>query len=629
MKNGKYLIRIRLTTMMFLIFTLHQISLQAQVTLTGTNYFENFNNLSPGISNGWTIDTGMTTSFLGNDVSTTYFNNTPATNTGWSNTTGRFKNVASGTPYTFFADATSASQLAQSDRALGIRQNAALDKNAGFVVKLANTTGFNNFTLSFNLQSLDSNASRTTTWMVDYGIGNNPASFTPAATAGIMTTGGNQFSKETITVDFGNALDNKSQPVYIRIVSVIPTTGTGNRTTSAIDNFNLSWSIMPPPSNMELLAKTPADTAVLLSTNQLTLRYDNLIQPGSGQIDLYKAGNLIPISFIVPSAIVTINDSTATINGVGLENNTSYHVLMPAGTFIKQGDTLSNHAITDSTYWTFSTIDTTPPPAPVLPSMLNESFLNCSDTAIGAFVQYNVSGAKTWKCTVNGHDDSAAVSMSGGLAVAVSNTNEDWLISAELYDFSGMTKPVLSFWQKSRFEGTVTRTIKISTNYISGTIPDSATWTILQVQDMSYRPDADIWSQVTGIDLTDFKSTPFFLAFTYACDTGGAYELSYDDIKVTDNPLNIVSPQKENIDFKVLGEATSEGIILDFNLFSNAGLNIRMYDMTGRIVFCRQNAKGKAGHQQILMENSNIHTGLYIIKVQTNDSFGAIKVMVK
>ncbi|KAA5534676.1 T9SS type A sorting domain-containing protein [Taibaiella lutea] len=627
-KSAKYLEGMRLVVWLFPIFILYQTSLQAQVILTGTIYTQNFDSIANVMPTGWTVDTGMTASFSGNDVSTTYFNNVPAANTGWSNTTGRFKNVASGIPYTFFADATSASQSGQSNRALGVRQNTAIDKNAGFVLKIANTTGFENFMLSFNLQSLDSNASRVTTWSVDYGIGNNPASFIPVSTTGIMTTGGNQFSKETITVDFGNALNNKSQPVYIRIVSLLPTTGTGNRTTSAIDNFSLSWSIMPPQANIELLSKTPTDTAISLSTNQLTLHYDNLIQPGSGQIDLYKTGNLLPTSFTVPSSAITINDSTAIVNGINLENNTSYYVLMPAGTFLKQSDTLPNHAITDTAYWTFSTVDTTPPPVPVLPSMLNESFSDCSDTAIGTFVQYNVSGTKTWKCNVNGHDDSAAISMSGGVAIAVSNTNEDWLISAEPYDFSGMTKPVLSFWQKRRFEGTVIRTIKISTNYISGTVPDSATWTILQVQDMSHRPDADIWSQVNGIDLTDFKGTPFFLAFTYACDTGGAYELSYDDIKVTDNPLNIITPATGNIGLKVLGEATSEKIILDFNLTSDTDLSIRMYDMTGKIVY-QQNNKGKAGHRQILIENANIHAGLYIIKMLTNNGSGTIKIVVK
>jgi hypothetical protein len=619
---------IRLAAMLFSICLFQQIRAQAQVTLTGTTYSESFNNLSSGMPNGWTVDTGMTNSFLGNDVSATYFINNPASNTSWNNTTGRFKNVASGIPYTSFADATSASQAAQSDRALGIRQNASLDKNIGFVLKIANTTGFSNFMVSFNLQSLDSNASRITTWMADYGIGNNPASFIPVMATGTMTTGGNQFSKNTITIDFGNALDNRPGPVYIRISSMLPTTGTGNRTTSAIDNFNLSWSILPPPTNMELLGKTPADTAVTLSTNQLTLHYDHLIQANSGQIDLYKTGNAVPASFIVPSTMVTVSDSTAIINSVNLENNTDYYVLMIAGTFLKQGDTLPNRAITDTTFWTFSTVDTTPPPAPVLPSTLNESFSGCTDTVIGAFVQYNVTGTKAWRCTINGHDDSAAVSMSGGIAVAVSKTNEDWLISAEPYDFSAMAKPVLSFWQKRRFEGAVTRNIKISENYFPGTAPDSAIWTLLQVQDMSHAPAADVWSQVNDIDLTDFKNTPFFLAFTYVCDTGGAFELSYDDIKVTDNPLGIKAPATENISLKVLGDATPDKILLSLDLTTPAGLNIRMYDMTGRTVY-QKNTKGKAGHQQIMIENTNVLPGLYIIKVQHKEGYAAIKVMVK
>jgi len=624
MKQLQYVVRLCVAFVLCLNLTLNPENAAAQVLLSGTTYTQSFDSLANGLPAGWTVDTGMTATSSGYDVGAAFFLNMPATNTGWSNTTGKFKNVASGIPYTYFANGTTASQLAQSNRALGIRQNTALDKNIGFVLKIANTTGFINFMLSFNLQSLDSASGRVTTWTIDYGIGNAPASFIPIAATGTMTTGGNQFSKHTITVDFGNALDNKNDTVCIRIVSLTPTTGSGNRTTSAIDNFSLTWSIMPPPDHIELLAKTPADTGISLSTHQLTLQYDHLIQAGSGQIDLYKAGNAIPLSFMVPSASVSMNDSTAAINGVNLENNTAYYVLMPEGTFLKLNDTLPNHAITDTAFWTFATTDTTPP---VLPSTLHETFANCTDTAIGAFVMYNVSGTKTWRCTLTGHEDSAAVSMSGGVAVAVSKANEDWLISAEPYDFSAMTKPVLSFWQRRRFDGNITRAIKISTNYIAGTAPDSATWTILQVQDMSYAPAEDIWTQVNGIDLTDFKGTPFHLAFTYACDTSGAYELSYDDIKVEDNPLGIITPSSRHIGLKVLGEAASGTIHLGIDLTEAGNLNIQMYDMTGRIV-CKQNTRGKPGNQRVTLNNINVPEGIYFIKVWVNGDSGTVKVCV-
>jgi hypothetical protein len=57
-----------------------------------------------------------------------------------------------------------------------------------------------------------------------------------------MSTGGNAFSNNTITVNFGSALDNKSTPVWIRVVALTATSGSYNRASSAIDDFNLTWT---------------------------------------------------------------------------------------------------------------------------------------------------------------------------------------------------------------------------------------------------------------------------------------------------------------------------------------------------------------------------------------------------
>ena len=36
-------------------------------------------------------------------------------------------------------------------------------------------------------------------------------------------------------------MNKQSQPVWIRLSALAPTTGSGNRTTTGIDNFNLTW----------------------------------------------------------------------------------------------------------------------------------------------------------------------------------------------------------------------------------------------------------------------------------------------------------------------------------------------------------------------------------------------------
>ena len=119
------------------------------------------------------------------------------------------------------------------------------DPGAAFAFLLANTTGKSNLKLEFLLQSLDgvSTAGRTTTWRVDYGIGDDPSNFTSVTTVpSPLTTAFGVFSTGLVTVDFGNALNNINQKVWIRIVALLPTTGGGNRASTGIDDVKISWN---------------------------------------------------------------------------------------------------------------------------------------------------------------------------------------------------------------------------------------------------------------------------------------------------------------------------------------------------------------------------------------------------
>jgi len=195
----------------------------------------NFNNIGSGLPNGVKVYTASTASALG----------TAATFTSalgsWANFSVGFKNFASATGLTATSD--QAAQDAATNRALGVRQtsSAGYDPGASFVFEIDNTTGKTNIQLQFLLQSLDNSIGRTTTWTVDYALGDNPTTFTAATPTGTMTTSPT-FGSNTINVNFGGALDNKSQKVWIRIVTLSGTTGTGNRPSTAIDDFRLSWN---------------------------------------------------------------------------------------------------------------------------------------------------------------------------------------------------------------------------------------------------------------------------------------------------------------------------------------------------------------------------------------------------
>ncbi|MDR0667227.1 MAG: hypothetical protein LBF90_01250, partial [Prevotellaceae bacterium] len=203
-------------------------------TLTGTSYLQDFNSIGSAVPIGWAV-------FL-HTSSTNAIQAFPTTKTAWSVTSGGFKNYASAA---IGQNANTLTQSNASDRALGVRQTSnsstGYDPGAAFRFRIANTEQKRNFTLSFNLQSLHTASSNTrvTTWSVQYST--NGTSWVTASPVGSMTTAANIFSNETVTVDFGTALDHCSGNVYIQIITLTASTGSGNRPASAIDNFTLSW----------------------------------------------------------------------------------------------------------------------------------------------------------------------------------------------------------------------------------------------------------------------------------------------------------------------------------------------------------------------------------------------------
>ena len=178
---------------------------------------------------------------LGNDG--TVFGGNFNTPTLWNNVSAGFKNFASATGLT--SSATTNAQNAATNRALGLRQTSSVgDPGAAFAFQLANTTGKTNLQLEFKLQSLDAiTLGRTATWRVDYGVGLSPTAFSTVATSPLsLTTTNGTFVNTTVNVNFGSALNNINQPIWIRIVTLTATSGGGNRPSTAIDDVKFSWN---------------------------------------------------------------------------------------------------------------------------------------------------------------------------------------------------------------------------------------------------------------------------------------------------------------------------------------------------------------------------------------------------
>ena len=292
----------------------------AQITLTGTSYTENFDAIGSGLPTGWTVRTGATASALGSNA--TYASAT----TPWATTTGNFRNAASADGMT--GTENNATQNASTDRALAVRQTGTFgDPNAAFVLEIDNTVGLTDFNLTFKLQSLDQTTPRTTTWRVDYGFGATPTSFTAVTTTpATITTGGNAFTNQSVSVNFSNALNNQSGPVWIRVATIVASSGSGNRPTTGIDDFVLSWNAPAVANTTVAFVNTTGQVGEGAGSTNLALAITNPdasnatsvtigASGATGRITGYSATVTFPAgSGANENVVVTLNDD-ALCNG--------------------------------------------------------------------------------------------------------------------------------------------------------------------------------------------------------------------------------------------------------------------------------------------------------------------------
>jgi hypothetical protein len=249
---------------------------QAQLTLSGSSYTQDFDGIAAGLPTGWSVFSGATATALGTPAALT------TTATAWNNTTGAFKNGASFDGSASGDNATT--QSGRTDRSLTVRQTGSYgDPGASFNLLLSNTTSKTDFDLAFKIQSLDIASARSTTWLVQYGTGLTPASFTTVASIpATLTIGAATFTGTTVAVDFGSSLDSIAGPVWIRIVTLTASSGTGSRPTTGIDDFSLAWT--------NVSSSTPTITSSVSSVTGLN--YNLGSGPSTSQSFVLSGSNL-------------------------------------------------------------------------------------------------------------------------------------------------------------------------------------------------------------------------------------------------------------------------------------------------------------------------------------------------
>jgi hypothetical protein len=167
------------------------------------------------------------------------------------------------------------------------------DPGPVFALNLANTSGLRGIRASFKLQSLDYGMPRISTWSVYYGLGAAPTQFFIGSTTGDTTTGNLAFKSSTINTNFLNAIDNQSGQVWIIIASLNSSTGSGNRATTGIDDFSLTWTTSPtgatnlttsPETSLSVFGTATSDKIVFGANTEEAANYSFAIYDITGRV---------------------------------------------------------------------------------------------------------------------------------------------------------------------------------------------------------------------------------------------------------------------------------------------------------------------------------------------------------
>jgi hypothetical protein len=590
---------------------------QTPYGLSGTSYTQNFDNIASGLPSGWRVDSMVNKNAgLGNDA----FVRFSPTAVSWAGSTARgFKNVASADGLN--ATSTSGDQSASTDRALGVRQVGSTvgwdDKDSLVSVSfgMANTNGLTGFNLQFKIQSLHTGAKRYHNWIVQYGIGANPATFTTVTTTPAVLTLDSNFSNTTVSVNFGSALNNQNQAVWIRLMPSDTTMGSGSRPLVGIDDFQLSWTGIAVNNTPQVVSYTPASAAnnVATSTSSLSITFDKNITIGTGNVTLKNLTDAT--NQTIAAGTCTAAGAVVTIPGITLAAGKKYAVQYDSTCF--KNVTYSCLGVYDTTSWFFFTAPPTLPPV----TSLNETFTGCAQPMFGLFKDFSAVGAQTWRCSNFGRNDTDAVYMNG-YAAGATQDNEDWLISPSV-DFSAMTNPNLHFWSKRRFSGNNTKEVLVSSNYAGD--PNTATWTNLNV---NFSNLDTVYSFFNNNNLTSYKSTPFHIAFKYVSQSAGtADEWSLDDIYVTDGAVGVQTFEQAGLQVLVLGEATDELRIQLVDSKASA-YTADLCDLNGRVLQ-RIALNTHAGKNTFRIGVQDQASGLYLLRIQNREVSGTLKCIIR
>ena len=284
-------------------------------------YTQNFDSIgATSISSSGTTPTGF--SGVTGATATALGTSVTSVNAGtFSATAAGFYNVASADNST--STDTAATQNADTNRALGLQPTSATgyDPGSGIELELSNTTNLTNFNLSFELQ-LVGLQTRVSTYSIQYGIGSNPTSFTTLGT--YVTPGSFGITNETFNASALAGIANQSTNVFLRIVALTASTGSGSRSKIALDDFSLSYTAPAAGTPTGVLVYDPAGPGAPAFTTS------------TGVMDFIDSGSKGDVAFA--------NGNTVTFDNTGISKP---NIAVDAGGVAPSSVTVSN---TSGTY---------------------------------------------------------------------------------------------------------------------------------------------------------------------------------------------------------------------------------------------------------------------------------------
>lgn len=602
----------------------------AQVIVTGSSlsYSQNFDLLDTSSSAystnplpaGWSIFKHGTSS-AATTYSTTYKGGNGSTNTG---------------------DVYSFGSYGSTERALGSISSGS--DTASYGVYFLNNTGatINGFTVKYRVEQWrfggfsSSRTSTPDTTRFLYSTNANGLSDTGSAFTwtedvnGMLNTP--NITDTTTGAKNGNATGYFTNKSFTETVS-IPAGGHvilkwldvnifGNDDGLAIDSFSITFTTSTPPSLKPVITSLfPANGATNVPTNiGPTMTFNKIITKGTtGNIYITNETDHSTVTKSVTSSDVSVSGAIVGITNVTFLPGKTYHITFDSVAF--DSSVYNSFGIYDTTQWRFSTIS-----GVVTLDSLNENFNTaCASNALPAgWLKYSVSGpGQVWNCTAYGYGGTEGMQMNG-YASGANNVNEDWLITPQLFLNFYPGSVSLQFVAKKEFAGADLHVLA-SSNYTGAGDPNAATWTDLNVNFTPASVDTQFHNYTTS--LTAFKSQHIFVGVKYTSTATDGARWTVDNMQ-TLATTGVAAVSNENIQLAVLGVSTTNTINLIYTANEEGNNELIVYDITGRIVHS-ENIHVVAGTQRIAVTGLNLHSGMYMVKLCSNNSFGIAKTVVQ